>query len=218
MRKVNKMESFNKFNFHIVEKELYYNGEVIVKYSIEYPEIIVSTFDVGSKIFNQYNKQIALQLKEFAQGEFYKQAKETYKYNKENGYPIMVYELIRNCNVTYNFKSLISMYFDEYTFTGGAHGNTLRKSQTWNLEIGCQIPLKAFFLQNEYYQIDIVKQINKQIQKQIEEGNDIYFPDYCQLVFETFRLENYYLVSNGIVIFFNNMILHRILAELEHFY
>ena len=117
MRKVNKMESFNKFNFHIVEKELYYNGEVIVKYSIEYPEIIVSTFDVGSKIFNQYNKQIALQLKEFAEGEFYKQAKETYKYNKQNGHPIMVYELIRNCNVTYNFKSLISMYFDEYTFT-----------------------------------------------------------------------------------------------------
>ena len=38
--------------------------------------------------------------------------------------------------------------------------------------------------------------------KQIEEENDIYFPDYCQLALETFRLENYYLTQKGIVIFF----------------
>ena len=192
----------NKIVFHTAEKELYYNGEVIVKYSIEYPEIISSPYEIGSQIFNHYNRKLALQLKQFAEGEFYNQAKETYEYNQSNGYPIMVYELVKECNITYNNQKLVSLYCDEYTFAGGAHGNTLRKSQTWDLEIGVQIPLKAFFRGNEYYQIDIIKQINDQITEQIKEENDIYFPDYCQLVLETFRLENYYLTPKGIVIFF----------------
>ena len=29
----------NKFKFYTIENELYYNGEIIVKYSIEYPEV-----------------------------------------------------------------------------------------------------------------------------------------------------------------------------------
>jgi hypothetical protein len=196
------MKNLNQFKFHIAEKELYYQGEIIVKYSIEYPEIISSPYEHGTEVFNYENRKLALQLKEFIEGELYHQAKETYEYNKVHGYPIMIYELMRECKITYNFQNLISLYCDEYIFTGGAHGNTLRKSQTWNLAIGNQIPLKAFFEGNEYYQLDIIKQINEQIAKQIEEENDIYFPDYCQLALETFRLENYYLTQKGIVIFF----------------
>lgn len=29
-----------------------------------------------------------------------------------------------------------------------------------------------------------------------------YFENYCELVLETFRLENYYIIPNGIVIYF----------------
>lgn len=192
----------NKIKINYVEKELYYKGEVIVKYSIEYPEIIESPYIEGAQKFNHKNREDALTLKKFAEGEFYNQAKETYEYNKQNGYPIMVYELINECNITYNYKKLVSLYQDEYTFSGGAHGATVRKAQTWDLELAREIPLKSFFGQNEYYQIDIIKQINEQIAKQIEEGNDIFFPDYCSLVLETFRLENYYLTPKGIIIFF----------------
>lgn len=93
------MENFNQFKFHIAEKELYYQGEVIVKYSIEYPEIISSQYECGSEIFNHENRKLALQLKEFAEGKLYHQAKETYEYNKAHGYPIMVYELIQECKI-----------------------------------------------------------------------------------------------------------------------
>lgn len=192
----------NKIKINSIEKQLYYQGEVIVKYTIEYPEIIQSSYQVGKEKFNTYNRKIALKLKQFAEGEFYNQAKETYKYNKENGYPIMIYELINECNITYNFKKLLSLYNDEYTFAGGAHGNTIRKAQTWDLELGIQVPLYSFFRGNEYYQIEIIKQINRQIAEKIENGEDIFFPDYCQLVLETFKLENYYLSSKGIIVFF----------------
>lgn len=184
------------------EKELYYQGEVIVRYRIEYPEIINSYSKEGVQIFNHENRKMALDLKEYAEGELYEQAKQMYEYNKKNDYPIMIYELIRECNITYNHKQLISLYCDEYIFEGGAHGNTLRKSQNWNLEIAQETPLQAFSKGNPYYLIDILKQINNQITKQVETGVGNYFPDYCQLVLETFRLENYYLTPKGIVIFF----------------
>ena len=63
--------------------------------------------------------------------------------------------------------------------------------------------LQDFFGQNPYYQIDILKQVNEQIAKRIEEeGESIFFPNYCQLTLETFRLENYYLTKQGLTVFF----------------
>lgn len=191
-----------EIKINIIEKELYYQGEVIVRYKIEYPEIINSHYKEGMRIFNQENRKIALERKEYAEEELYEQAKQTYEFNKKNSYPIMIYELIRECNITYNREQLLSLYCDEYIFEGGAHGNTLRKSQNWNLELVKEIPLQAFSKGNPYYLVNILKQINNQITKQIEDGTGAYFPEYCQLVLETFNIENYYLTQKGIVIFF----------------
>ncbi len=192
----------NEIKINTAEKELYYQGEVILKYQIEYPEITTSMYEEGKQVFNYENRKNALELKEFAEGELYEQAKQTYEYNKKNGYPIMVYELIRECNITYNRDKLLSLYCDEYTFTGGAHGSTVRKSQNWDLELARQISLQAFSKGNPYFIIDILKQINEQIAKQIEDGTGAYFPEYCQLVLETFNLESFYLTPKGIIIFF----------------
>ncbi len=192
----------NKIKMNSAEKELYYQGEVIVKYRIEYPEIVSSEYKEGMQIFNQENRKSALELKEYAESELYEQAKQTYEFNKKNGYPIMVYELVRECNITYNQNQLLSLYCNEYIFEGGAHGNTLRESQNWDLKIAQEIPLQAFSKGNPYYLIDILKQINNQIAEQIENGVGNYFPEYCQLVLETFNLENYYLTPRGIIIFF----------------
>lgn len=171
----------NQIKTNIAEKELYYKGEVIVKYSIKYPEIVSSEYEKGKQEFNHYNREAALYLKQFAEGEFYNQAKETYDYNKQHGYPIMVYELVSECNISYNYEKIVSLYCNEYTFAGGAHGNTVRTSQTWNLELARQIPLETFFKDNPNYQLDIIKEINKQIAKQIEEGTGFYFPEYWRV-------------------------------------
>lgn len=192
----------NEIKINTAEKQLYYQGEVILKYTIEYPEIVNSVYKQGMKIFNHENRKRALELKEFAENELYEQAKETYEYNKKNGYPIMVYELFEQCNITYNYKNVVSLYCDEYTFRGGAHGNTIRRAQNWDLELAREIPLESFSGGNPYFLINILKQINMQIAKQIENGTGAYFPEYCQLVLETFNLENYYITPKGIVIFF----------------
>ncbi|MBR1802386.1 MAG: DUF3298 and DUF4163 domain-containing protein [Clostridia bacterium] len=192
----------NEIKFNTVEKQLYYQGEVIVKYSIEYPEIVSSPYEAGKQVFNMENRKKALDLKEFAEGEFYEQAKEVYEYNKKNGYPIMMFELYLTTTLTYQSNKVISIYQDEYTFTGGAHGSTIRTAQNWDLPLARIIDLQDFYPNNPYYLIEILKQINSQIAERIKQEPSTYFDDYCQLVLESFRLENYYLTPKGIVIFF----------------
>lgn len=185
-----------------LKDELKYNDTIILTYRIEYPEIVSSNYEIGMHVFNKYNKEKALSLKERVMSELYEDAKKLYDYNTSNGYPIMVYEIILQYNITYNEYHIISLYYDQYEFTGGAHGNTIRTSQNWDLRVGKMIPLSYFFPNDPYYLINILKSINNQIKEQIESGNNYYFDNYCQLVLETFRLENYYLTPRAIAIFF----------------
>ena len=170
----------------------YINNVLILKYYIEYPSIN------NNETFNNYNKNLANKVKEKSEDELYNEAVETYKYNKENGYPIMVFEVYRTFEITYNMYNVVSLYIDEYIFAGGAHGNTIRTSQTWNLYQNCMIELANFFPNNPYFIINILKEINRQI----AEDKETYFENACNLVIETFNPKSYYLTPRGIVIYF----------------
>lgn len=183
---------------NLLEKELFYDDNLVLKYHIEYPSIISNQLSGGMIKFNLYNQNLAFALQRKAETELYKEAIELYQYNKENGYPIMVYEIVKDFKITFNSSNIISLYSYEYTFTGGAHGNTIRTSQTWNLLQGFMIPLESFFPNNPYFVLNILKQINIQIQKE----PDIYFENACQLVLDTFNPQSFYLTPNGIVIYF----------------
>lgn len=192
---------------NIIEKrelknELKYKGAVVLTYKIQYPEIVSSNYKLGKNEFNQYNKNQAFLLEKRVTNELFKEAKELYDYNTLHGYPIMVYEIILDYNITYNEGFIISLYNDQYEFTGGAHGSTIRKSQNWDLHTARQLPLSYFYPNNPYYVIDILREINSQIKRQIETGSNQYFDNYCELVLETFKLENYYLTTSAIAIFF----------------
>ena len=145
-----------------------------------------------------YNQHLAFSLRNKAENELYKEAIELYNYNKENNFPVMQYEVYRTYEITLNANNLISLYADEYTFSGGAHGTTIRTSQTWNLKQCNMIELNNLFPRNPYFMINILKQINEQITKEPE----IYFEDTCNLVLETFNPKSFYLTPDNIVIYF----------------
>ena len=186
-----------------ITHNLIYDNTVILKYTIEYPQIINSQYILGQRNFNTYNLKIVNDLKQYIFTELYSSAKDIYKYNKENGYPIMVFEVYVSCNITENYNNIVSLYTDKYIFEGGAHGTTIRTSQNWDLAVGMQFYLSRLFSNNQYYIINILKEINKQIKEQIEkEGENIYFKDYCQLVLENFNLKNFYMFPNYFEVFF----------------
>lgn len=186
----------NQIEKKTIKGELKYKNTVILTYKIEYPQMIFSKYTRGKEIFNNYNKKKAFELEQYVKTDLYENAKEIYEYNKANGYPIMVYEVISEYHIIYSEGFIVSLYQDEYQFTGGAHGSTIRTSQNWNLKDGSKIPLSYFFPNNPYYIIDILKEINNQIKTQIKDGTNQYFENYCELVLQTFNLDSYYIMSN----------------------
>lgn len=180
----------------ILERNLTYDNTIILKYHIEYPQII-SSDTISTRRFNLYNENIALSLQQKAENELFKDAIDLYKFNKKNNYPIMVYEVYQNYKITFNFRNIISLFIDEYTFTGGAHGSTIRTSQTWDLNQGRQIELYQFF-NNPYF----ILQILRDIKMQIGENPEIYFDDVCCLLIDTFNPCSYYLEPSSIIIYF----------------
>ena len=187
-----------KINTNLIEREMKYDNTVVLKYHIEYPSIVIPNNRNGERKFNTYNEKLALTLQKKSENELYKESVELYKYNKSNNYPIMVYDIYRNYNVTFNSNALVSLYFDEYIFSGGANGNTTRTSQTWDFNYNYMLQLYEFFYKNPYFLIDILKKINNQISN----NPNNYFPDGCNLVLETFNPLNYYLTTQGIAIYF----------------
>lgn len=184
----------------ILQKEMKYENTVVLKYHIEYPEIVMDWQQNrnGIKKFNDYNLKMALQTQQKAEKELYKEAIELYKYNKENGYPQMMYELYREYQITLNQENAVSMYIDEYIFSGGAHGTTTRTSQTWNLMLGKMVELYEVYPNEPYFLLDILRKINREISENIE----IYFADPYPLVVEYFNPESYYIDNGKVVIYF----------------
>lgn len=192
----------NEIMIKTLQKSLTYQGKVILTYKIQYPQIRTSYFQYGKERFNRYNEEKAKKLEEYAEGELYQNAKDTYEYNKENNYPIMIYELVSIPTITYQNATILSLYIDTYIFSGGAHGNTTRESQNWDIKTGKKIPLYSLYPQNSYFILDILKQILQEIKRQMEDNETQYFDNYCELVIQTFNPESYYLTPKGIVIFF----------------
>lgn len=187
-----------------LEKKIPYQGEIILSYEIQYPQIQGSIYPYGEARFNLENEKRARQLEQYANGELLEEAKQTFEYNKEHGYPIMQYELVSKPEITLQEERILSLYIDTYTFTGGAHGNTIRESQTWDLMLPPKLPLYHFYPQKPYFLLDILKEINEQIAYQMQIGQNQYFDNYCKLVLETFMPDSYYLTPKGITIFFQH--------------
>ncbi len=186
---------------NVLENDFFYDGNLILTYKINYPQI--ANYNCISNKFNSYNKQIAFDLQDYIENTLLQDAKNLYEYNKSNGYPIMVYEIIYTYNVTYNANNIISIYSDQYIYSGGAHGLTTRSSQNWNMQCGKLISLNDLYKNNPYFILDILKNINTQIEHEIENGTNQYFEDYCKLVLNTFNPQQFYIISdNEIAIYF----------------
>lgn len=189
-----------KIKNNILEKELAYDNTVVLKYHIEYPTIIINNNKIGEFKFNTYNEGLALQLKKRAENELYNDSIKLYKFNKENGYPQRMYEIYRKYEITLNSGNILSLYTDDYVYTGGAHGDTVRASQTWNFRLNRTIELYELYRRNPYFILDILKSISQQIFQNLEN----YFANACNLMIVTFNPKNFYLTPNGVVIYFQH--------------
>ncbi len=192
------MKKAISFNTIVITEEMKYDGVTILNYRIEYPQFESANYKKTIKAINQFYKDEALALQKNFRTKLYQMAVDQYLDDIKNGFPVHVFEALQTFEVTYNRACIISAYFDNYQYTGGAHGLTVRTSQTWNLKTGRRIKLRALYKCSGDYKT----YIKKKIIEQIRENPDIYFDNYEELVEQTFNINSFYCTSQGVVVYF----------------
>ncbi len=188
----------------LIERDLYYKETRVLHFKINYPRFCSPDFKEAVNRMNRFYKERAVAFQRYCERVLYRMAVKEYEYSTANGFPVREYEAQVDYTVTYNQNCTVSLYFDEYQFTGGAHGNTLRCSQTWNVQTACRITLAQMFPCGMNYRVFLIRTVNQQIAEQIQNGENYYFDDYEKLVAESFCTESFYLTPAGLSVYFQH--------------
>lgn len=185
----------------ILEDSLYYSKVLLVHYKIEYPQFFSETYQKNLVNINRYYKNKALEIQKYAVTTMFNAAIEQYQYSLGHDYVPRPFELTNIYQVTYNMNCTISLYFDRYEYLGGAHGITVKDSDTWDIQRGKRQSLGDFFEEDDY--LNYVKTfILQEIDFQKDNQNYNYFFDYEKHIYDYERIDNFYLIPNGIIIYF----------------
>lgn len=114
------------------------------------------------------------------------------------GAAALPHEVLSVFTSTWERGCLISLYTDQYQYTGGAHGNTVRTAETWNLAWGRRLSLCELFPSHE----NCTKFVLQEIGRQIESEPDLYFDQAKKLAEENFDPARFYMTPNGVVVFY----------------
>ncbi len=185
-----------------IEKEMHYGDTLVLHYKINYPQFCSLNDSASVCRMNRFYRNKAAAFQNYCETKLYPSAVQDYQYSVANGFPVRAYEALLVYEVMYNQDCFVSLYFDEYQFTGGAHGNTVRTSQTWNLETGCRISLQQLFPFTADYKKFVLGEINAQIAEQLQNAQGAYFDNYEQLVEATFHPCNFCLTQDGVAVYF----------------
>lgn len=191
-------DSLVAVNTVALEENLDYNGEILLHYKIEYPEFKSPHYQMTLAYINRYYAVTAREYQRYIKTELFNMAVEQYKDSIEHGFPVRVFEALQVFEMTYNSACVLSLYVDRYTYTGGAHGNTIRSSQTWNLQKGYMIKLGQLFRCRIVPKAYILARVTEQIQ----ENPEIYFEDYPKLIDENFNENSFYCTPDGLVVYY----------------
>lgn len=185
-------------NRRVIQGEMHYNDEVLLTYRIEYPEFINYACGEAVMIFNNCQKEKALAYQRHCEMILYPMAVEDYRNSIVSDFPVHTYEALVVYKVTYNKSCVVSLYYDIYEYTGGAHGSTLRCADTCNLESGSRIDLNQLILCPPDYKTYLLSQITEQIGR----DSSIYFENYANLALTNFNEDSFYCTQEGIVFFY----------------
>lgn len=179
-----------------------YNGIDVLNYTIRYPVFHSDCNPAASAWINEYYSEKAEKKEQYSRLALYPQAVDVARYIKENDPPFNAYEFSVNYTIALNKGCMVSLFMDEYNYMGGAHGLTVRTSDTWDFSKGRRITLKELYGADPSYKGRIIEDINNQISGLLKLKPQTFFEDYEKLVQNTFHPESFFLTPEGIVIYF----------------
>lgn len=185
-----------------IHEHFKFNETEILEANISYPQINLPSSLIIQNFVNNYYLKIANDFYKYASTELKSYARETFQYRIENKYPFMSYEAVMNYVVALRENCLLSTYIDQYQYAGGAHGSTVRSSNSWNLQTGHIIELKDLFPQDTAYIPLIIEQITEIANQQIKNNEFIYFEDYKELIPKYYNPKSFYLTPTDLIVYY----------------
>lgn len=184
-----------------INKTFKHDDVKVMTLNIKYPKVSIEHNSYSEHLINN---QITMNVNGYVKYTDYlhEQAIKTYIDSQTDGFPFHPYEAYMKYNIAYNENCFLSVYIDKYEFTGGAHGSTVRSSDTWELSSGTNIPLYTFFKRGTDYERLLTEEIIKQAEYNMKQNPGIYFDDYKNLILKNFNQQNFYLTPQGLVIYY----------------
>ena len=112
------------------------------------------------------------------------------------------YTLSATYTVTLCDGGIVSLYRDLYTDTGGAHGSTLRQSESWSGKSGWLLRLEQFFPRGQNYRRLLTDNAIALAAAALAQGTGAFFEDYEKRLRRCFSSCSYYLTSAGIAVYY----------------
>jgi hypothetical protein len=182
-----------------INEALYYHDTLLLRYDIQYPQLSSETFPVGC--INQHYAARATKYAQHCRQTLFRQAKEQFEEDQQTGAPVRVFEAVLTYTVTLSEDCTLSLYFDKYEYTGGAHGSTVRNSDTWDLTACARIRLSALCAQPTHCREYVIGEVVRQIEAQIADG-ETYFDDYRRNAAIYFSPQSFYLVPESMTVYY----------------
>lgn len=188
----------------VLEQDMYYKGVVILSYTVRYPCFSSYCYQTTLDKINHYYRTESYMYVKTNIRKLFQTAMVEYEYAVANDFPVRPFDVVTVYDVTYNKDCVLSLYFDRYEYTGGAHGITSRTSDTWNIAHSTLIGLKDLFLIQDDVNAFVIDAIDEQIDQVVmtEAESFPYFENYEALVKENFKRNNFYLNSRGVMVYF----------------
>ncbi len=173
-------------------------GVTVLTYTIDYPQFVSSFYPESAHRISMHYRNQAHHLARTLATELYPQAADDRRSREEDGFPFNPYEVLHTFTLTYAGDCIASLYADTYQFTGGAHGNTVRDSDTWDVTRARRLTLSEIFPNNPNYRRDLIGAI----QRDIAQNSESYFEDSATLAEQNFNENNFYLTPDALVIYY----------------
>ncbi len=186
----------------VIQQDMYYKDQIILRYTIKYPQFISVYAQVFLDKLNAFYRTRAVMYERSNVMNLYQMAMVEYEYSVANQFPIRQFEAYVDYQVTYNRNCALSLYFDQYEYAGGAHGLTIRSSDSWNIQKSRKIELADLFPSREHLKEQLADSIISQIDAVYHKEEGIYFEDYAKLVSDTLKINQFYLTPEGVVLYF----------------
>lgn len=184
-----------------IKRGFFCRDTLMVSFSSYYPHIRFNQSAVQARVNARYFAK-ARNFCRYAEKTLFCQAVQEYNNSIANDFPFRTFDAVLNYTVTLNKNGCLSLFSDRYEYTGGAHGSTLRESDTWELSKGRLLPLSSFFPNCPNYREYVIEQIIRQADANMKEDPHIYFENYRELIRENFNPRNFFLTESGITVFF----------------